>query len=112
MNRKTPGTDAYIRIVAVSIDGVDMAIERLLSLLPSTSRQQPSEVPETPKAPRAEDLPVERAIDEVLEYHRTHRLKNTTRYYVVKQKEWKVSTTVLYLVVLQMLTKLYYRLGA
>jgi hypothetical protein len=44
-----------------------------------------------PPAPRPEDLAVQEALDEVLEYHRTHRPKNTARNYGPKQKEWKVS---------------------
>jgi hypothetical protein len=40
-----------------------------------------------PPAPRLEDLAVQEALDEVLEYHRTHRPKNTARNYGPKQKE-------------------------
>jgi hypothetical protein len=46
-----------------------------------------------PLAPRPEDLAVQEALDEVLEYHRTHRPKNTARNYGPKQKEWKVSAS-------------------
>jgi len=46
-----------------------------------------------PPAPRPEDLAVQEALDEVLEYHRTHRPKNTARNYGPKQKEWKVSAS-------------------
>lgn len=34
---------------------------------------------------------IEAAIDETLEYHRTHRPPNTARNYAPKQQEWKVS---------------------
>jgi hypothetical protein len=34
-----------------------------------------------PPAPRPEDLAVQEALDEVLEYHHTHRPKNTARNY-------------------------------
>jgi hypothetical protein len=34
-----------------------------------------------PPAPQPEDLAVQEALDEVLEYHRTHRPKNTARNY-------------------------------
>jgi hypothetical protein len=46
-----------------------------------------------PPAPRPEDLAVQEALDEVLEYYRTHRPKNTARNYGPKQKEWKVSAS-------------------
>jgi hypothetical protein len=79
-------------------------MERLFSLLPSISKRSIVEAAEAAvvqtteeaalEAPRAEDLAVQRALDEVLEYHRTHRPKNTTRNYEPKQREWKVSTTL------------------
>jgi hypothetical protein len=47
--------------------------------------------PEAVESPHAEDLEVQQAIDEVLEYHCTHRLKNTTKNYLLKQREWKAS---------------------
>jgi hypothetical protein len=50
----------------------------------------PAPAPLAP-APRPEDLAIQEAIDEVLEYHRTHRPKNTSRNYGPKQKEWRVS---------------------
>jgi hypothetical protein len=42
------------------------------------------------EAPRLEDIAIQKALDEVLEYHRVHRPKNTTKNYEPKQKEWKV----------------------
>lgn len=38
------------------------------------------------------DARIEAAIDETLEYHRTHRPANTARNYAPKQREWKVSS--------------------
>ncbi len=79
--------DALLRVWA--------AMDRLLSLLPTGSR--PGPVPALPgpglatPAPRQEDLAIQQAVDEVLEYHRTHRPKNTARNYGPKQQEWKVS---------------------
>jgi hypothetical protein len=61
---------------------------RLLSLLPTASRA-PEPEPE-PEPDRAEDIAIQQALDEVLEYHRTHRPKNTTKNYEPKQREWKV----------------------
>jgi len=37
---------------------------------------------------------IEAAIDETLEYHRTHRPPNTARNYAPKQQEWKVSLPI------------------
>jgi len=85
------------------------AMDRLLSLLPAGPRAAgaleplaaaaalppllppPPAPAAAPPAPRPEDLAVQEALDEVLEYHRTHRPKNTARNYGPKQKEWKVS---------------------
>ena len=88
------------------------AMDRLLSLLPTGPRAAgaleplaaaaaallppplpplPLALAVAPPAPRPEDLAVQEALDEVLEYHRTHRPKNTARNYGPKQKEWKVS---------------------
>lgn len=82
-------------------------MERLLSFLPSSSKQ-PLEAEAEAVAvagPRAEDLEVQRAIDEVLEYHRTHRPKNTAKNYLPKQREWKVSiASPLYLVPIHIYT--------
>jgi len=65
-------------------------MEQLSSFLPSA----PKEPSESGEIPHAVDLEVQRALDEVLEYHRTHRPKNTTKNYEPKQREWKVSTTL------------------
>jgi hypothetical protein len=62
-------------------------MDRLLSFLPAGAKEPPEAV----EGPRAEDLEGQRAVDEVLEYHRTHRPKNTTRNYLPKQREWKAS---------------------
>jgi hypothetical protein len=82
-------------------------MDRLLSLLPTGPRAASALEPlaaaaallpplplapaVAPLAPRPEDLAVQEALDEVLEYHRTHQPKNTARNYGLKQKEWKVS---------------------
>jgi hypothetical protein len=79
--------DALLRVWA--------AMDRLLSLLPTGSRPGPGlAVPSlglAAPAPWQEDLAVQQAVDEVLEYHRTHWPKNTAWNYKPKQQEWKVS---------------------
>jgi len=55
---------------------------------PAPIEEQPLEALQTQ---RAQDLAIQQAIDEVLEYHRTHRPKNTSKNYVPKQREWKAS---------------------
>ena len=77
-------TDALLRIATALILAVERAMDRLLSLLPTAPRAP------APEPDRAEDLAIQRALDEVLEYHRTHRPKNTTKNYEPKQREWKV----------------------
>jgi hypothetical protein len=94
MDSRLPETDALLRIASALILGVDRAMDRLLSLLPTAARApapSPAPVPEPrPKPDRAEDIAIQQALDEVLEYHRTHRPKNTTKNYGPKQREWKV----------------------
>jgi hypothetical protein len=57
----------------------------------------PSPPPEDPEGlaeavlSREIEARIEATLDDVLEYHRTHRPANTTRNYAPKQKEWKVS---------------------
>jgi hypothetical protein len=83
------------------------AMDRLLSLLPTGPRAAgaleplavvvallPPLLPPLPLAPAVappapwpEDLAIQEALDEVLEYYRTHRPKNTARNYGPKQKE-------------------------
>lgn len=66
-------------------------MDRLLSLLPRIAPiQAPGITTPEIKAPRPGDISIQRALDEVLEYHRVHRPKNTTKNYEPKQKEWKV----------------------
>ena len=97
MDSRPPETDALLRIATALILGVDKAMDRLLSLLPTTPRTPapapPAPAPE-PEHDRAEDIAVQQALDEVLEYHRTHRPKNTAKNYEPKQKEWKVCAFV------------------
>ena len=88
-SRLLPESDALLRITTALILGVDRAMDRLLSLLPIASRA-PEPEPE-PEPDRAEDIAIQQALDEVLEYHRTHRPKNTTKNYEPKQREWRVS---------------------
>jgi hypothetical protein len=95
-------TDVLLRLTTTLLRAVDQAIDRLLSLLPiAPSRALATQLMPTPIAlpmpaltpepERAEDLAIQQALDEVLEYHRTHRPKNTTKNYEPKQKEWRVS---------------------
>jgi hypothetical protein len=88
MDSRLPETDALLRIATALILSVDRAMDRLLSLLP-TAAKTPAPAPE-PELDRAEDIAIQQALDEVLEYHRTHRPKNTTKNYEPKQREWKV----------------------
>jgi hypothetical protein len=89
MDSRLPETDALLRIATALILSVDRAMDRLLSLLP-TAAKAPAPAPE-PELDRAEDIAIQQALDEVLEYHRTHRPKNTTKNYEPKQREWRVS---------------------
>ena len=72
-------------------------MDRLLSLLPTASRVlaiAPEPEPK-PEPDRAENIAIQQALDEVLEYHRTYRPKNTAKNHKPKQKEWKVSISSL-----------------
>lgn len=89
--------EALLRIATALVIGVDSAMDRLLSLLPRAAPIRAHEIaapevvtPATIEAPRLEDIAIQKALDEVLEYHRVHRPKNTTKNYEPKQKEWKV----------------------
>jgi hypothetical protein len=44
---------------------------------------------------RKEDLAVEESVKEVLAWAQVHRPKNTTKAYLPKQREWKVSSPLL-----------------
>jgi hypothetical protein len=90
MDSRPPETDALVRVAAALILGVDRAMDRLLSLLPTASKT-PAPEPESEPL-RQEDIAIQQALDEVLEYHRTHRPQNTTKNYEPKQREWKVNT--------------------
>jgi hypothetical protein len=76
-----------------------VVINRLLSFLPAAigpsavgpSATGPPQAP-APEPDRAEDLAIQKAIDEVLEYHLTHWPRNTIRNYKPKQAEWRVQT--------------------
>ena len=97
MDSRLSETDSLLRIATALILGVDRAMDRLQSLLPTANRAPapspaPASQPEPdPEPDRAEDIAIQQALDEVLEYHRTHRPKNTAKNYEPKQKEWKVS---------------------
>lgn len=84
-------TDALQRVAAALI--IRVVMDRLMSLFPAAARPSIEAPPvRTPEPPdRAEDLAIQQAIDEALEYHRTHRPKNTTKNYEPKQAEWRVS---------------------
>lgn len=92
MDSRPLEADVLLHTAAALLLGVDRAMDRLLSLLPTASKAaaaastKPAALPD-----RAEDTAVQQALDEVLEYHRTHRPKNTAKNYDPKQKEWKVS---------------------
>lgn len=95
MDSRLPRTDTLLRTAAALLLSVDTTMDRLLSLLPTASRAlvpavEPAFEPQ-PQPDRAEDIAVQQALDEVLEYHRTHRPKNTAKNYEPKQKEWRVS---------------------
>src|ERR1700741_1818334 len=66
-------------------------MDRLLSLLPRAAPIQPHAAPAEMETSRLEDIAIQKALDEVLEYHRVHRPKNTTKNYEPKQREWRVS---------------------
>jgi hypothetical protein len=76
-------------------------MDRLLGLLPTAVRApapapSPAVAPEPqPQLDRVEDIAIQQALDEVLEYHRTHQLKNTAKNYEPKQREWKVRVIAL-----------------
>jgi hypothetical protein len=95
MDSRSPETDALLRIATALILSIERAMDRLLSLLPTASKARTA--PPAPPAPapiRAEDMAIQEALDEVLEYYRTHRQKNTAKNYEPKQREWKVSTSL------------------
>jgi hypothetical protein len=96
MDSRSHETNALLRIATAFIVSVERAMDRLLSLLPTASKAL--KVPTAPAAPvpalapepepdRAEDIAIQQALDEVLEYHGTHRPKNTTKNYEPKQQE-------------------------
>jgi hypothetical protein len=57
------------------------------ALLPPPLPPLPLAPAVAPPAPQPEDLAIQEALDEVLEYHRTHQPKNTAQNYGPKQKE-------------------------
>src|SRR5436305_1408480 len=75
MHRKSIDIDAYLRVATtLLIDHIDSIIERLLSFLPSSTKQPLELELEAIKAiesPCTKDLEVQCAINEVLEYHHT-----------------------------------------
>ncbi|RFU24479.1 hypothetical protein B7463_g11858, partial [Scytalidium lignicola] len=86
--------DALLRIATTLILSVDKAMDQLLSLLPTAAwppaqlgpKLSPEPEPE-PKPDQAEDITIQQALDEVLEYHKTHRPLNTAKSYELKQRE-------------------------
>ncbi|RFU28809.1 hypothetical protein B7463_g7504, partial [Scytalidium lignicola] len=104
--RPLPEADALLRTATTLILSVDRAMDRLLSLLPTAAwppaqlgpepGPEPEPEPELEPDPEpepepdwAEDIAIQQALDEVLEYHRTHRPPNTAKNYELKQREWK-----------------------
>src|SRR5271167_2865529 len=106
MDPRSPETDALLHIAAALIVSVEQAMDRLLSLLPIASRAPavPTMPAISPTPDRAEDIAIQQALDEVLEYHRTHRPKNTAKNYEPKQREWKVGVDSLILGYIRPLT--------
>jgi hypothetical protein len=82
--------DAFHRVGTALI--LRVVMDRLLSFLPAAAPPPPPPPPPLPalEPDRAEDLAIQKAIDEVLEYHLTHRPRNTARNYEPKQAEWRV----------------------
>src|SRR5436305_4117765 len=60
-------------------------MDQLRSLLSIASWAPAPEPEPVPEPDRAEDIAIQQALDEVLEYHRTHRPKNTTKNYEPSQ---------------------------
>jgi hypothetical protein len=75
--------------LAIALLGSARATRSLLKPRPSTL-DNPDDAPGAPLSQEVEAR-IEAAIDETLEYHRTHRPPNTARNYAPKQKEWTVS---------------------
>jgi hypothetical protein len=96
MESKATKIDALLRIALALVGCIDNAMDRLLSLLPRPGPvQAPGIATPESRSPRPEDIVIQRALDEVLEYHRAHRPKNTTKNYEPKQKGWRVGLTSL-----------------
>ena len=68
------------------------ARERAICLAYVPALQRPGSPPRSRKKRRKEDLAVEESVREVLALAQTNRPKNTTKAYVPKQREWKVSS--------------------
>jgi hypothetical protein len=62
-----------------------------ISLAPALCDAQEA-LQEVEKKRRKEDLAVEESVREVLAWAQVHRPRNTTRAYLPKQREWKVSS--------------------
>jgi GTP cyclohydrolase III len=78
-------------------DRIDASVPLQLSSAPSVSltpalcdAQEALQEAETKR--RKEDLAVEESVKEVLAWAQVHRPKNTTKTYLPKQREWKVSS--------------------
>jgi hypothetical protein len=86
MDSRSPETNALLRITSALVMSTERAIDRLLSLLPIASRVLAIALEPELELDKTEDIAIQQALDKVLEYHRTHRLKNTANY-KPKQKE-------------------------
>lgn len=88
MDLSSPAATTVRRLAGALI--LQLVMERMLSLLPTSSRaSEPVPVPVAglKAEPRKEDLAIQNAIDEVLEYHRTHRPRNTAKN--CEPKQWE-----------------------
>jgi hypothetical protein len=91
MDSKSTEIDALLRIATTLVTSIDSTMDRFVNLLPRAAPIQVHGIAAAKiEAPRLEDIAIQRALNEILEFHRVHRPKNTTKNYEPKQKEWKV----------------------
>jgi hypothetical protein len=84
MDSESAKIDTLLRVATALVT----AMGRLLNLLPRAAPIQVHGIPTAKiETPRLEDIAIQEALDEVLEYHWVHRPKNTTKNYEPKQKE-------------------------
>ena len=84
MDSESAKIDILLRVITALITAIDW----LLNLLPRVALIQVHGIPTAKiETPWLEDIAIQKALDEVLEYHQVHRPKNTTKNYEPKQKE-------------------------